>query len=167
MLDDGHLTDSQGVQVSFKNTIVLLTSNLGAAGSETFDQAASRERMLEGAKKHFRPELLNRLDNLIVFASLAREAMLPITKIQLARVSELLAERGCSMEVAETAVAYLAEVGYDVAYGARPLKRVIQRELQDPLAELLIQGKLVEGQCVHVSRDDSGLALTVAATIAS
>lgn len=161
VLDEGHLTDGQGTRVDFKNAVVILTSNLGGA-VPWGDGPKAREQALEGAKRHFRPEFLNRLDDLLVFSALGREQMEPIVQLQLARVGQLLAARRSALEVDAEAVGHLAQAGYDPEYGARPLKRVVQSLLQDPIAELIIQGELEEGQTVRVRRGEDGLTLDVA-----
>ena len=160
LLDDGRLTDSQGTTVDFKNTIVLMTSNLGGSEAGTgYEQM--RARMLEAAKRFFRPEMLNRLDDVLVFRSLDREIMRPITELQIRRVAHLLTERGVELEATPEAITYLGEKGFDPAYGARPLRRTIQREVQDPVADLVLAGKLPAGSRLVVGANEAGLVLDI------
>jgi ATP-dependent Clp protease ATP-binding subunit ClpB len=161
VLDDGRLTDSQGTTVDFKNTIVLMTSNLGGSTASDVDPDQMRERMLEAAKKFFRPEFINRLDDTIVFRPLDRATMMPIAEIQIRRLSKLVAERGVELEVSPEALGYLADKGFDPAYGARPLRRTIQREVQDPIAELVLAGHLEAGRRLVVGADEQGLTFDV------
>jgi len=156
LLDDGRLTDGQGRTVDFRNTVVIMTSNLGAElwSSNT---PASRDQILRVLQAHFRPEFLNRIDEIVVFHSLTRDDLTRIVDIQLNRVKELLAERGFTLEVTPEALAYLAEAGYDPSFGARPLKRAIQRELQDPLALKVLAGEFSPGDTIRVERGDEGL----------
>jgi len=155
VLDDGRLTDGQGRTVDFSNTLIIMTSNLGAEylvaldENETVDSV--RDDVMNLVKASFRPEFLNRIDEIILFHRLKREDMAGIVTIQLAHLDKLLAERRIEIDLDESAVKFLADKGYDPAYGARPLKRVIQSELQDPLAELLLSGKLHDGMKVSVS----------------
>ncbi len=162
VLDDGRLTDSQGTVVNFKNTIVLMTSNLGgSAGDPSADPVETATRMKEAAKKFFRPELLNRLDDQLVFRPLTMDIMRPIAELQIKRLAKLLRERDVTLEVAPEAVSYLADKGFDPALGARPLRRVIQTDLQDPIAEMLIGQKIANGQTVRVTHDGSALGFSV------
>ncbi len=157
LLDDGRLTDGQGRTVDFRNTLVIMTSNL--VGSSLWENGAqvNREAITPILQRHFRPEFLNRIDEIVVFHPLGKEHLGQIVDIQLRRVTRLLAERGCRLEVSESAREYLAESGYDPVYGARPLKRAIQRELQDPLALKLLSGDFKEGDGIHVEREEGGL----------
>ena len=164
VFDDGRLTDGHGRRVDFRNTVIILTSNIGGqllrelgAGAEggALDKALQRE--LEG---HFRPEFLNRLDEVIRFQHLSQADLLEIVDIQLAGLRERLAAQGLALELDEAARARLAELGYDPVYGARPLKRVIQRQLQDPLALLLLEDRVREGDRVFVEVGAEGLTLT-------
>ncbi|HVJ93962.1 MAG TPA: AAA family ATPase, partial [Labilithrix sp.] len=162
LLDDGRLTDSQGTVVNFKNTIVLLTSNLGGSQADpSEDPALAANRMREGAKRFFRPELLNRLDDQLVFRPLTMDIMRPIAELQIRRLATLLSERGVSLDVGADALDYLADKGFEPALGARPLRRVIQTELKDPVAELLIAQKLATGQTVRVTHDGGALSFAV------
>jgi ATP-dependent Clp protease ATP-binding subunit ClpB len=156
LLDDGRLTDGQGRTVDFRNTVVIMTSNLGNQLWEGGRQV-SRDEVLRTLQSHFRPEFLNRIDEIVVFHPLGREHLRGIVDIQLRRVAALLAERGYTLEVTESARQYLAEVGYNPDFGARPLKRTIQRELQDPLAMEILSGSFPEGSLLIVERGPDGL----------
>ena len=157
VLDDGRLTDGQGRTVDFKNVILIMTSNAGAeylaAQEEGADVDDVRDPVMAEVRARFRPEFLNRIDEIILFRRLGRAQMGAIVDIQLARLRKLLAERDIALELDARAEAELARRGYDPVYGARPLKRVIQRELQDPLARLLLQGAVKDGEAVSVSFD--------------
>ncbi len=160
LLDDGRLTDGQGRTVDFRNCVVIMTSNLGNQLWEG-GREVTREEIVKVLQGHFRPEFLNRIDEIVVFHRLDREHLAAIVDIQLRRVAELLAERGFTLEVSEAAREYLADVGYDPDFGARPLKRAIQRELQDPLALQLLSGEFHEGEGIRVDRDpQDGLTFT-------
>ena len=155
VLDDGRLTDGQGHVVDFKNTLIILTSNLGSqALSELPEGAASvsaREQVMNAVRAHFRPEFLNRLDEIVLFDRLSRGDMDGIVDIQLGILEKRLAGRKISLEVDEAARTLLADKGYDPVYGARPLKRVIQKAVQDPLAEMLLGGEVLDGATVPVT----------------
>ncbi|NQU31550.1 MAG: AAA family ATPase, partial [Anaerolineae bacterium] len=159
------LTDGQGRTVDFRNTLIIMTSNLG---SELWlgEGAASvtRDAITQILQAHFRPEFLNRIDEIIIFHSLSREDLVQVVEIQLRHVSALLVERGYQLIISPEARAYLAEVGYDADYGARPLKRAIQRELQDPLAVKILSGEFHEGETIHVERGKEALEFTAQAT---
>ncbi len=160
LLDDGRLTDGQGRTVDFKNTVVIMTSNLGSElwmGGQERAAAPARDEINRILQAHFRPEFLNRVDEIIVFHSLSREHLAQIVGIQLKRLGALLAERGFRIEVSEAAREYLAEKGYDPDFGARPLKRTIQRELQDPLALQVLSGEFRDGDVIRVDRGPDGL----------
>jgi ATP-dependent Clp protease ATP-binding subunit ClpB len=163
VLDDGRLTDGQGRTVDFTNTMIVLTSNLGsdilAAQADGADVEEVRGLVMEVVRGAFRPEFLNRLDEVILFHRLGRGDMTGIVDIQLRRLEKLLAERKITVELDEAARAWLANAGYDPVYGARPLKRVIQRSLQDPLAELLLKGEIEDGQTVEVTAGDGHLII--------
>jgi ATP-dependent Clp protease ATP-binding subunit ClpB len=163
VLDDGRLTDGQGRVVDFKNTLIVLTSNLGSdllAGlKDGEDVSMVRDQVMEVVRAAFRPEFLNRLDEIILFHRLSREHMAAIVDIQLGRLRKLLADRRISIELDERARAHLADVGYDPVYGARPLKRAIQRELQNPLATMILQGQVGDGDTVRVGAGPSGLVI--------
>ncbi len=156
LLDDGRLTDGHGRTVDFRNTIVIMTSNLGNQLWEGGHEV-SREEITRVLQMHFRPEFLNRIDEIILFHPLTREHLAEIVNIQLRRIASLLKERGYILEVEQSAREYLAEVGYDPDFGARPLKRAIQRELQDPLALKILAGEFHEGDTILVERGPSGL----------
>ena len=163
VLDDGRLTDGHGRRVDFRNTLIVMTSNLGseilAAQGEGEDSALVREQVMEAVRAAFRPEFLNRVDDILLFHRLTREQMAGIVDIQLARLGAILAERKIALELDATARSWLADKGYDPAYGARPLKRAIQRELQNPLAGLIIEGKVANGDTVRVSAGPDGLII--------
>jgi ATP-dependent Clp protease ATP-binding subunit ClpB len=161
LLDDGRLTDGQGRTVDFRNTVVIMTSNLGNQLWEG-GHAVTRDEITAILQSHFRPEFLNRIDEIVVFRPLGKEDLSAIVDIQLRRVAKLLSEKGYRLEVTESAREYLAEVGYDPTFGARPLKRAIQRELQDPLALKILSGEFHEGDTIQVERGDGGLTFTAA-----
>jgi len=162
LLDDGRLTDGKGRTVDFRNTVVVMTSNLG---NELWGgQPASKEAVLSVLRQHFRPEFLNRVDEVVVFHSLTQDDLKQIVDIQLERVRRLLAERHLALEVTDEAKAWLAQAGWDPTYGARPLKRAIQRELQDPLALKLLQGEFGEGDTIRVSAEGDRLVFAGVAT---
>jgi len=156
LLDDGRLTDGQGRTVDFRNTVVIMTSNLGNQLWEG-GKSVTRDEIVDVLQGHFRPEFLNRLDEIVVFHPLRKEHLASIVDIQLRRVSRLLAEKGYHLEVTEAAREYLADVGYNPDFGARPLKRTIQRELQDPLALKILSGDFHEGETIKVDRGENGL----------
>ena len=159
LLDDGRLTDGQGRTVDFRNTVVIMTSNLGSS-LWMGGQQVSREEIMRTLQSNFKPEFLNRVDEIIVFHPLQKDQLSKIVAIQLKRVEALLAERGFTLEVSDAARDYLAEVGYDPDFGARPLKRAIQRELQDPLALKLLNGDFHQGDTIRVDRGSAGLTFT-------
>ncbi|MGH6926545.1 MAG: AAA family ATPase, partial [Propylenella sp.] len=155
VLDDGRLTDGQGRTVDFRNTLIAMTSNLGAEYlvnlKATEDVDAVREHVMAVVRANFRPEFLNRIDEVILFHRLKREQMQAIVEIQLARLRKLLEDRKIALTLDESAIAWLSDKGYDPAYGARPLKRVIQKELQDPLAEKVLSGDVRDGDEVRIT----------------
>jgi ATP-dependent Clp protease ATP-binding subunit ClpB len=162
MLDDGRLTDGQGRTVDFRNALVIMTSNLGG---ELWADSSAPERTAEDQvrgllTRHFRPEFLNRVDEVVVFHRLTKENLARIVEIQLGRLALRIVEAGYHLEVTPEARAHLAEAGYDPVYGARPLKRVIQRELQDPLALRLLQGEFQAGETIRVDTAEGGLTFT-------
>jgi ATP-dependent Clp protease ATP-binding subunit ClpB len=161
VLDEGRLTDSQGQLVNFTNTLILMTSNLASEYIEPVETEQEQQRMhsqiMEIVRGHFRPEFLNRLDDILIFRQLTLEAMRPITDIQIGRLAKCLEERNIQLEVSDEAINNLAQLGYNPLYGARPLKRVIQSKLQDPLAELLLTGGVKDGQRVLVDIIDGEL----------
>ncbi len=164
VLDDGRLTDGQGRTVDFSNTLIILTSNLGsqhlAALEDGQDVKEVEPQVMEIVRGHFRPEFLNRLDEVILFHRLGANHMAPIVDIQVQRVQKLLKDRKITLALSEEAKAWLGRVGYDPVYGARPLKRAIQRYLQDPLADLLLRGEVPDGATVKVEEGDGQLKLT-------
>ncbi len=166
VLDDGRLTDGQGRTVDFRNTLIVLTSNLGseylASAPEGANPDVLESQVMEAVRAAFRPEFLNRLDEMLVFHRLRRDQMADIVKIQLKRLEALLVDRNITLEMDVAAMEWLAAAGYDPAYGARPLKRVIQRALQNPLAEKLLAGEIHDGDRVRVGTDalGEGLRLT-------
>ncbi|MBV8616021.1 MAG: ATP-dependent chaperone ClpB [Acetobacteraceae bacterium] len=163
VLDDGRLTDGQGRTVDFRNTIIVLTSNLGseilAAQPEGEPVTMVQGQVMRLVRNHFRPEFLNRLDEIILFRRLQRADMAAIVQIQLDRLRRLLADRKITIDLDRSALEWLAEEGYDSTYGARPLKRVIQRSLQNPLAQLILEGAVAEGDTVRVSGGPQGLSI--------
>jgi ATP-dependent Clp protease ATP-binding subunit ClpB len=163
VLDDGRLTDGQGRTVDFKNTLIILTSNLGseilASQSEGQESSAVREQVMEVVRASFRPEFLNRLDEILLFRRLTRAQMGGIVEIQLKHLERLLADRKITLKLDEKARNWLADKGYDPVYGARPLKRVIQRELQNTLAGLILAGRVKDGDTVRVSASKLGLLI--------
>ncbi len=163
VLDDGRLTDGQGRTVDFKNTIIVLTSNLGseilAAQPEGEPAAMVQGQVMRIVRAHFRPEFLNRLDEIILFRRLQRSDMAAIVQIQLEHLRKLLADRKIGLELDRTALEWLADEGYDSTYGARPLKRVIQRSLQNTLAQMILEGSVREGETVHISAGTEGLRI--------
>jgi ATP-dependent Clp protease ATP-binding subunit ClpB len=163
VLDDGRLTDGQGRTVDFRNTLIIMTSNLGA--EYLVNQPADEDpiivqaRVMDVVRGHFRPEFLNRVDEIIVFHRLKREQMAAIVDIQMQRLQKLLDERHISLTLEDSARDWLASEGYEPAYGARPLKRVIQKNIQDPLSELVLAGKVKDGDAVTVSAGENGLTI--------
>lgn len=161
MLDDGRLTDSQGRVVNFKNTIVIMTSNIGTSDiADLTNKEQIEERIRQAMQGHFRPEFLNRIDEVIVFNRLSQKDIVKIIDIQLQILSTRLADKKIGLSVSDRAKGFLAERGYDPVYGARPLKRVIQKLVQDPIALRLLQGEIKEGQEVKVDLKDSALAVS-------
>ena len=167
VLDDGRLTDGQGRTVDFRNALIVMTSNLGsdilASQVEGEDSDHVRSAVMEVVRAAFRPEFLNRLDEILLFHRLTRDHMTGIVTIQLERLRKMLAERDIAFVLDESALEWLGDAGYDPVYGARPLKRVIQRELQNPLATRILSGGILPGQTVRVSAGADGLELAAAA----
>ena len=172
VLDDGRLTDGQGRTVDFKNVVIIMTSNLGSEllgagsggvrlgfGREAEDESPA-ERVMEAVHRHFRPEFLNRIDEIIVFNALSRDAMGGIIDIQIGRLREILKDRRLTLRLTDAAQAYLARKGYDRAYGARPLKRVIQKEVQDRIANALLAGAINDGDAVTIDVGEAGITVT-------
>ncbi len=170
VLDDGRLTDGQGRTVDFRNTLIVMTSNLGAEYlvqlGENEDIDKVRDQVMAEVRAHFRPEFLNRVDEIILFHRLKREHMGRIVDIQMLRLQKLLEDRKIVLTLEPKAREWLADKGYDPAYGARPLKRVIQKSVQDPLAELILSGKIKDGEKVAISAGKQGLVFN-GATIAA
>ncbi|AMU95000.1 ATP-dependent chaperone ClpB [Sphingopyxis terrae subsp. terrae NBRC 15098] len=164
VLDDGRLTDGQGRTVDFTNTLIILTSNLGSQAIASLPDDAPVEQaepaVMEVVRAHFRPEFLNRLDEIVLFHRLAQQHMGGIVDIQVARVQKLLDDRKVTLDLTDAARAWLGRVGYDPVYGARPLKRAVQKYLQDPLADLILKGEVKDGSTVKVDEGDGGLVLT-------
>jgi ATP-dependent Clp protease ATP-binding subunit ClpB len=165
VLDDGRLTDGQGRTVDFSNTLIILTSNLGsqylAALADGEDVSKAEPAVMESVRAHFRPEFLNRLDEIVLFHRLGAGDMAPIVDIQVKRVQKLLTDRKITLELSAQAKQWIGRVGYDPVYGARPLKRAIQRHLQDPLADMLLRGEVPDGARVTVEEGDGALVLGV------
>jgi ATP-dependent Clp protease ATP-binding subunit ClpB len=163
VLDDGRLTDGQGRTVDFRNTLIVLTSNLGSeaiAGlPDDADIEKARPAVMEAVRHAFRPEFLNRLDEILLFRRLSRDDMTGIVEIQLGRLRQLLADRKIVLDIDAKAMVWLGNAGYDPVYGARPLKRVIQRELQNPLAQRILEGRIPDGATVKVTASPLGLVI--------
>jgi ATP-dependent Clp protease ATP-binding subunit ClpB len=161
VLDDGRLTDGQGRTVDFRNTLIVLTSNLGsealASLPEGTDIEEARPHVMEAVRAAFRPEFLNRLDEILLFRRLSRDDVKGIVEIQLRHLKNLLVDRKITLEIDGAAEAWLANKGYDPVYGARPLKRVIQREMQNPLAQQILEGRIPDGATVKVTATPIGL----------
>jgi ATP-dependent Clp protease ATP-binding subunit ClpB len=165
VLDDGRLTDGQGRTVDFRNTLIVMTSNLGAeflvSLPESQDVDAVRDQVMAVVRANFRPEFLNRVDEIILFHRLKREQMGAIVDIQMVRLQKLLDERKMTIELSPEARKWLADKGYDPAFGARPLKRVIQKSVQDPLAEKLLAGEIKDGEKVRIGVKGEALSFEV------
>ncbi len=157
MLDDGRLTDGQGRTVDFKNTVLIMTSNIRP------EPGGLREALLE----HFKPEFINRLDDIVEFESLSREQLGEIVTLQLRRVVERLAQRHISLEISAEARTLLGDLGYDPVYGARPLKRVVQKQLVDRLATGMLDGSIREGDAIRVAADDGAIVFEKAGVAAA
>jgi ATP-dependent Clp protease ATP-binding subunit ClpB len=168
VLDDGRLTDGQGRVIDFKNTLIIMTSNLGSEalagqGEGANDQEdwveSVRPYVMDQVRGHFRPEFLNRIDEIILFRRLGRDQMAGIVRIQMARFEKLLADRRLTLSLDDSAYAWLADKGYDPVYGARPLKRVIQKDLVDRIAKKLLAGEIEDGSVIAVSAGEGGLSI--------
>jgi ATP-dependent Clp protease ATP-binding subunit ClpB len=162
ILDDGRLPDGQGRTVDFRNAVLILTSNIGSQyivdlGADQQDEM--ERRVMEALRGHFRPEFLNRVDDVIIYHQLQKEEIHRIADIQLARVQKLLTDRRLSLELSEAAKNLLSERGFDPQYGARPLKRVIQRMVQDPLAIRILEGEFEEGSKIRADVSEAGDSL--------
>ena len=169
VLDDGRLTDGHGRTVDFKNTVIIMTSNIGSQYIRDLvgDEQAMRRRVMEAMNAHFRPEFLNRVDEIVIFHALTREHMKQIIEIQLRNLRRLLTERRISLELTDSAKERIMEEGYDPVYGARPLKRVLQRRVQDPLATKILAGEVRDGDHVVVDAVGGDLVFTVVAPAVS
>jgi ATP-dependent Clp protease ATP-binding subunit ClpB len=165
VLDDGRLTDGQGRVVDFSNTLIILTSNLGSQFLSNLEDGQKVEdvepQVMDIVRGHFRPEFLNRLDEIILFHRLAMEHMAPIVDIQVGRVQKLLKDRKITLDLTDAARRWLGRVGYDPVYGARPLKRAVQRYLQDPLADMLLRGEVPDGSAVAIDEGDGELKIDI------
>jgi ATP-dependent Clp protease ATP-binding subunit ClpB len=163
VLDDGVLTDGQGRTVDFKQTLIILTSNLGSQAlselPQSADSATAKRDVMDAVRSHFRPEFLNRLDETIIFDRLSREDMTGIVSVQLKLLYNRLSGRKITLSLSDAACKWLADEGYDPVFGARPLKRVIQRTLQDPLAEMILAGDITEGDTLAVDASTEGLII--------
>jgi len=154
ILDDGRLTDSHGRTVDFKNTVIIMTSNIGSSyilefrGADEESYQKMKDQVLTAMRQHFRPEFLNRVDETVVFRSLTEEQLVAIVGIQTGLLQARLAERGISLELTDEAAEHIAKTGYDPVYGARPLKRVIQRDVETPLAKQIVAGSVPDGSTV-------------------
>jgi ATP-dependent Clp protease ATP-binding subunit ClpB len=166
VLDDGRLTDGQGRVVDFANTLIILTSNLGSQFLSQLEEGQDVEsvepQVMDVVRSHFRPEFLNRLDEIILFHRLSQEHMAPIVDIQVERVQKLLKDRKITLDLTDAARRWLGRVGYDPVYGARPLKRAVQKYLQDPLAEQILAGEIADGATVKIDEGDGELKIVVA-----
>ena len=165
VLDDGRVTDSQGRAVDFRNTVIVMTSNIGSehildVSGDDSKYDLMRNKVMEGLRSHFRPEFLNRIDDLILFHALNRSEMGHIIRIQLKRVENLLKEQKISFEISQSACDHLVEAGYDPVYGARPLKRSIQREVENPLATKLLENTFVSGDTIIIDKVETGLSFS-------
>jgi ATP-dependent Clp protease ATP-binding subunit ClpB len=163
IMDEGRLTDGHGRTVDFKNAVIIMTSNIGSQYITELgagDEEEMRRRVSEAMKNYFKPEFLNRVDDIIIFHRLSEEQLRDIVDIQVRGMTALLGERGIGITLTDAAKDYLARKGYDPAYGARPLKRLIQKEIQDVLALKLLQGEFTEGQTVEVDYRDGGLVFS-------
>ncbi|PLZ51065.1 AAA family ATPase, partial [Fischerella thermalis] len=162
ILDDGRLTDAQGHTVDFKNTVVIMTSNIGSqyildvAGDDS-KYEEMRDRVMEAMRANFRPEFLNRIDEIIIFHSLQSQQLREIVKLQVQRLEQRLVERKLALKLSEEALDWLAQVGYDPVYGARPLKRAIQTELETPIAKAILRGEFHEGDTIYVGMENERL----------
>jgi ATP-dependent Clp protease ATP-binding subunit ClpB len=164
VLDDGRLTDGQGRTVDFSNTLIILTSNLGSQYLSTLGEGETVEsvepQVMDVVRAHFRPEFLNRLDEIILFHRLAADHMGPIVDIQVGNVGKLLKDRKIKLDLTDGARAWLGRVGYDPVYGARPLRRAVQKYLQDPLADKILKGEVPDGSTLRVEEGEGKLELT-------
>jgi len=167
ILDDGRLTDGHGRTVDFKNTVIIMTSNIGSQwimdlGEKDYEEM--RRRVMDAVRAHFKPEFINRIDELIIFRSLGMSEIKAIVEIQVRKLEQRLAERKLRLKMTEKAKEWLAREGYDPSFGARPLKRVIQKEIQDKFALQILEGKFKEGDTIIVDRQDGKEGLTFRAS---
>ena len=163
LLDDGRLTDGQGRVVDFTNTVVVMTSNIGSQFlTDGIDTEIAEERVMGALREHFRPEFLNRVDEIVLFDRLGREQLAEIVELQAARLRGRLVDRGIALEITEAARDLLGRDGYDPAYGARPLKRLVQRRIENPLAQRMLAGEVRDGDRVVVDADGDELTFAVA-----
>ena len=169
ILDDGRLTDGQGRTVNFKNSVVIMTSNIGShvilgyrGGADAEAYESMKREVLEALRQHFRPEFLNRVDEIVVFHALTREELKKIVNIQLGQLRQRLADRKIEIELTDRAQEHFANAGYDPVYGARPLKRLLQKEIETVLGRKILAGEVPDGSRVIVDYD--GHALTISAT---
>ncbi|HEY1798642.1 MAG TPA: AAA family ATPase, partial [Stellaceae bacterium] len=171
VLDDGRLTDGQGRTVDFRNALIVLTSNLGSEAlvslPDDADVETARPLVMGAVQAAFRPEFLNRLDEILLFRRLSRGDMKGIVDIQLVRLQRLFADRKIALAIDDRAREWLANTGYDPVYGARPLKRVIQRDLQNPLAQQILEGRITDGATVTVGAGEGGLTIGQPGTAAA
>ena len=162
VLDDGRLTDGQGRTVDFRNTVVVMTSNLGSTLIQEFaskgDYEAMKQAVMEVVRQHFRPEFINRIDESVVFHPLGSDHIRDIARIQVGRLLARIAERGLKLEFSDAALGHVAQAGYDPVYGARPLKRAVQTLVENPLARALLDGQFVAGDTIKVDYKDKALA---------
>jgi ATP-dependent Clp protease ATP-binding subunit ClpB len=163
VLDDGRLTDGQGRTVDFRNALLVLTSNLGShvLADPTLNEEQRREAVLAVVRSSFKPEFLNRLDDIVVFDQLTREDLAQIVAISLGRLNKRLAERRIAVEVTDDAREWLGDQGFDPIYGARPLRRLIQMAIEDPLAKAVLSGRVHDGDTVTFDVDDTGMGLAI------
>lgn len=167
ILDDGQVTDSKGTQVNFKNTIIIFTSNIGSqdildldGSSEIGDQEIMKSRVTKAMKDNFKPEFLNRIDEYVIFNSLSKADLREIVKLEVKRLEKRLADRQMTMDLSEATLDYLADVGFDPVYGARPLKRTIQRELETVVAQGILRGDYTDGDKIRVDMEDERISVT-------
>jgi len=163
VLDDGRMTDSHGRTVDFKNTVIVMTSNLGSQmiqGMQDDDYQVVKLAVLGEVKAHFRPEFINRIDEIVVFHSLANKHIRSIARIQLEILEKRLHQLNLNLEISETALLQLAEAGFDPIYGARPLKRAIQSQIENPLSKLLLEGKFLPKDTILVDTSKSGMVFS-------
>jgi ATP-dependent Clp protease ATP-binding subunit ClpB len=161
VLDDGRITDGQGRTVDFKNTVIIMTSNIGSEFITEEESREARSRLvMDALRQHFRPEFLNRIDEVIIFDRLGEDELKQIVDIQLNRLTRRLQQQNITLDLADRARAFIAREGYDPVYGARPLKRAIQRFLLDPLSLDILEGKFREGQTIRVDAKDGALTFT-------